>query len=100
MGASSCPSMVATKSRAWAGGVGGVEGVPDVGVVGVLGGEAQVVRHGAAEEVCLLGYQPDAGPQLLERAIPDVDAIDQHRARGGVEEARDEIQKGRLAGAG
>ena len=68
-------------------------------VAGVLPSEAQVVRHGAAEQVRLLGDHGDPCPEVVSRLVAHIEAVDEHGAARYVEHARDEAQKRRLARA-
>src|SRR5712691_8789350 len=72
--------------------------MPELLVGGGLVAEAEVARHRAAEEVCALGHQPEPAPELLQRLLPDIDAIDQQAALADVKKARNEAEEGRLAG--
>ena len=83
-----------------AGGLGDVERVPELGVGGFGPAEAQVRRHRAGEEVGPLRHVADPAPQQLGCQIAHVDAVDEHRPGGGVEQARDQVDDRRLAGAG
>ena len=45
-------------------------------------------------------HQADGAPQHRVSSGADVDPVDEHGAGGGVEEPGDELEQGRLAGAG
>ena len=47
-----------------------------------------------------MAHQRDGSAQRGERHTADVGTVDQHAARAGVVEARDQVQHGRLARAG
>ena len=60
----------------------------------------QVAGDGAAEEERLLRDQAELRPEQVRLELADVDTVDQHAARGHVEEARHEVEQRGLAGAG
>ena len=94
--ASSPPGIARTKSRR----LGDLERLPQLVVGGVGLGEAEVAGDRAGEQVRLLRHEPDAAPQRVGVEVADVDTVDQHRARGGVEQAGDQAEQRGLAGTG
>ena len=48
----------------------------------------------------LLRHVPDLAPQQVGVEAAHVDAVDQHRALGGIEQPGDEVDERRLAGSG
>ena len=54
----------------------------------------------SGEQVCALRHVADPAPQQFRRQPADVDSVHEHRALGGVDQARDEVDDRRLAGAG
>ena len=79
------------------GGLGDLERLPQLVVGGVGLAVAQVAGDGAGEQVRLLGHEADAAPQQLGVEVAHVDAVDEHAARGGVEQAGDQVEQRRLA---
>src|SRR5205823_7018294 len=61
--------------------------------------EADVLAERDGEEERLLRYVSHGAAELLERPPPDVDAIDEDLALLHIEEARDQVHDGGLAGA-
>jgi hypothetical protein len=59
----------------------------------------EVGADGVMEQVRLLGHEADDPAQRHQAELPDVQAIDLHRARLHVVQPRDEVRRGRLAGA-
>src|SRR5437762_862526 len=80
--------------------LGHLEGVPELLLGRILLAESKVARHCAAEQVRPLRNQPDPAPQVLERPLAYVDAVDEEAPLPDVEEARDQVQQGGLARAG
>ncbi len=61
--------------------------------------EAQVLAHGAVEQVGVLGDHADDAPERSEAEIAHVRAVEQHRALGDVVEPRDQVAERGLAAA-
>ena len=80
--------------------LGDLEGAPQLGVARLRLPEPQVARDRAAEQERRLRNEPDRAPQLFERLVAHVDAVDEHGAAGRVEEPRDEVEQRGLAAAG
>ena len=72
-----------------------LERLPQLVVGGVGVAVAQVAGDGAGEQVRLLGHEPDAAPQQLGLEVAHVDAVDEHRAAGRVEQPRDQVEQRR-----
>ena len=83
-----------------AGGLGDVERLPQLAVGRVGSTEPEVGRHGAGEQVRLLGDVADLPPEQVGVEVAHVDAVDEHRPVGGVEQSRHQVDERRLAGAG
>ena len=88
------------RGLALAPGRGGGIGHLDLRRVARLIAVAHVGGHGAPEQHGLLRHVADLVAQGLQVVVAHVHAVDQHLALAGVIEARHEIDKRRLAGAG
>src|SRR6185436_9324985 len=62
--------------------------------------EGDVLAERPREEECLLGYEPDRGPELPQRDRVDLPSVDEDRAGRRVPEPRQECGQGALARAG
>ncbi len=82
------------------GGLGDLERLPQL-VVGRIGAaEAEVRGDRAREQVGLLRARSRSVPTAGRAQLAHVDAVDEHRSPGGVEQPRGEADDRRLAGAG
>ncbi len=80
-------------------GLGDCKCVPQL-IVGSVGpAEAQVLGHGAAEQVGLLRDHADLRPERFARLVSHVYPVDSQGAARDVEQARDEVEQSRLARA-
>ena len=79
--------------------IGGARGRGQLGRRRVGLAHAQVVLHGAVEEVGVLAHHRDEAPELVEGEIPHVAAADQDAALIGVVEAQQQARHGGLARA-
>ena len=70
-----------------------------VGLGRALVAKAQVARHGAREQPCLLRYVGDARADVVLRKIAQVDTVQANRTPGGIVEAEQELGHCRLARA-
>ncbi len=62
--------------------------------------ERDVVGNRVREQERLLRHEADGAAQDRERDLADVDAVDEHRARRRIVQAREQADQRRLAGAG
>ncbi len=72
----------------------------DLGVGGVGSSVGDVVAHRAGEEEGLLGHDAELAAERAEVELAQVGAVDQHPSGRRVVEAGDELDDGRLPGAG
>ena len=79
--------------------IGGARGRRQLGRRRVGLAHAQVVLHGAVEEIGVLAHHRDEAPELVEREIPHVAAPDRYAAPIGVVEAQQQARHGGLARA-
>src|SRR5664280_3436145 len=78
----------------------GFQRLPQFGVGGVGPAVAQVGGDRAGEQVRDLRHQPDRDRARRRVQLPDVAAVDEHAAAGGVEQPGDKVQQGGLAASG
>ncbi len=72
----------------------------DFRVAGVPPAVSDVLANRDVEEEGFLGHDGDPVEKGVARVVPEVDAVDLDRAPGGVVEAQEQVDQGRLSRAG